>query len=665
MSNEVAEKTPFPAALARLKKIPGWLLWRWVETKPGKITKPPFQPRFPERNASNRNPKHWSDFRTALLAMREGKADGIGFVVSACGEICWVDLDDCREKETGILSPWAADLVARCATYCEVTPSGTGIRIVGVLTGTLSAQAIHKPYRLAGGGRGEIFYKADRYVTVSGKRLSDSPDVLGPVDEIVSSILEQSVRVRDVAETPGRDLIPADGDDELLSEDLQGRLNLAGQQIKDYLAKLPPSDAVDADGAPWWSYDRWLSIIFAVHDETEGSEDGYALVNEWCSTTPHYDPDGLRGKWESARGSGGPSRVSFRSVVKLVNDWTRPEREKTLDALLGQMATAQNRNDLEDCKIAAQGLQVDSSTLRAMLIATYRTAFRRLTNSSLSEATAKKELAFRDPEITNMPRWLRSFCWVSGIGKFYDAHTGLLYSPASFDISFGKRFMTPEDLAQGADEPTVVPHKVAMNRYNVQEVAALGYLPLKDDEMVDDELDDDAGGEGEGPARIRRPRFYSVSGVRYVNRYNTRGAVQPLYGPFTKEQRADIQQIVALYRRVCGTKRDTAIFLSALRQVVVEKKRVRFCCVLSSAEGSGKTTAAVTIPGLLLGADNTGIYQPQVLTDKTDGAWMDGHLWKVIEELFVPHYAKAAVIELMKPVITNVTVSPRFMFFSP
>lgn len=660
-----AKQRPFPNALKHLKDVRAWLIWRWVETKPGKMTKPPFQPVHPERKAANNNPKHWSDFKLAIQRKREGRADGVGFVVSESGDVVWIDLDDCRNPETGSISDWAMRFIKMANSYTEVTPSGTGVRIVGRLTGHLAATPLHKPYKMMGGGKGEIFYKATRYVTITGQRLDDTPDELAVLDETVSTMLREAISTKDGAGvSQSTDLIPVPGDDDpVLDIDTRPALNLSIDQIRRYLKMLPPHDANDESGTAWWSYDKWMQVIFAVHDDTDGSEDGYSAIDEWCEGTPYYDPDGLRKKWDSARGSNtGQARTSIRTVIKWANDWTKPQREESFDKLLARIARAQNRQELEDCAEDARGLQVDSATSRAVLLATYRVAFKRITGTTLGESTARKELAYRDPEITNMPRWLRSFCWVTNIKQFYDAHTGLRYDLQNFDVTFGSRFMTPEEIAQGADTPSVSPSATALNRYKVPVVAALGYLPEPDRDDSDDELDDEAGSESDGPARIRKPRIYTMNGVRYVNRFHTRGAVPAKLGGWTDQEKADIRTILAGYLRVCGTERDRDIMLTVLRMAVVERKRAKFCAIVCSAERSGKTTFFVYIPGLLLGQENVGIYQPGVLMDKSDGSWMDGHLWKVIEEVYVPDYAKKAVIERMKPVITNDTVSPRFMY---
>lgn len=40
-----------------------------------------------------------------------------------------LDLDTCRDKATGAIEAWAADLIARFDTYAEVSPSGTGVKL--------------------------------------------------------------------------------------------------------------------------------------------------------------------------------------------------------------------------------------------------------------------------------------------------------------------------------------------------------------------------------------------------------------------------------------------------------------------------------------------------------------------------------------------------------
>ena len=40
-----------------------------------------------------------------------------------------VDLDTCRDAETGDIAPWAQEIIDRFMTYTEVSPSGTGAKL--------------------------------------------------------------------------------------------------------------------------------------------------------------------------------------------------------------------------------------------------------------------------------------------------------------------------------------------------------------------------------------------------------------------------------------------------------------------------------------------------------------------------------------------------------
>lgn len=87
--------------------------------------------------------------------------DGIGFVFAKDDPSVGIDLDGSLDPETDELEPWAAEIVQAARTYCEVSPSGLGVKLIG--RGHLPADA---PKRL----RGELIemYDSGRYFTISG-----------------------------------------------------------------------------------------------------------------------------------------------------------------------------------------------------------------------------------------------------------------------------------------------------------------------------------------------------------------------------------------------------------------------------------------------------------------------------------------------------------------
>jgi KaiC/GvpD/RAD55 family RecA-like ATPase len=101
-----------------------WVLWKTVVRK-GKETKVPYQPNGCE--ADSTNPDTWSSFAEAL-ASSEGY-DGIGYVFSHYDPYVGIDLDGCRNPETGKVADWAREAIVRLNSYSEVSPSGTGVKV--------------------------------------------------------------------------------------------------------------------------------------------------------------------------------------------------------------------------------------------------------------------------------------------------------------------------------------------------------------------------------------------------------------------------------------------------------------------------------------------------------------------------------------------------------
>jgi hypothetical protein len=170
---ETAEVPPRPVAIPfnvdaipdELKALPRWVAWRykWKE-KERRWTKVPVNPRNGQ-NASDTNPTTWGTLDEAISRSRFPGMDGIGFMLGS--GFIGIDLDDCID-ENGELSPLAKETVERFATYTEVSPSGTGLKLI--FHAGLTAFPNGKP----GTRRDELgieAYSAARYFALTGKRL--------------------------------------------------------------------------------------------------------------------------------------------------------------------------------------------------------------------------------------------------------------------------------------------------------------------------------------------------------------------------------------------------------------------------------------------------------------------------------------------------------------
>lgn len=143
------------------------VLWNY-EVRPGdpKPTKVPFQAHRPTQRAAVDNPATWAAMPVAIDAFDAGQSDGVGIVLG--DGLVGVDLDACRNPDTGELTSAARDIITRLASYSEVSPSGTGVHIL--VRGVLPA---------GGRRRGRIeMYAALRYFTLTGRHIAGTPQTI-------------------------------------------------------------------------------------------------------------------------------------------------------------------------------------------------------------------------------------------------------------------------------------------------------------------------------------------------------------------------------------------------------------------------------------------------------------------------------------------------------
>jgi primase-polymerase (primpol)-like protein len=145
-----------------LAERPQWVTWRLVE-RDGKETKVPFVAGT-EELASTTDLMTWRRFETALAAYEAEpkRYDGIGFVFCSADPFAGIDLDKCRDRETGEVAPWAEKILYRVKEgYVEVSPSGTGVHVI--VEGTVRDGGMRK-------GSVEM-YGRGRFFTITGHAL--------------------------------------------------------------------------------------------------------------------------------------------------------------------------------------------------------------------------------------------------------------------------------------------------------------------------------------------------------------------------------------------------------------------------------------------------------------------------------------------------------------
>ncbi|MGA7487904.1 MAG: DUF3987 domain-containing protein, partial [Xanthobacteraceae bacterium] len=168
-----------------------WVAWR-EELRDGALTKVPKNPATGGNAQVPTNPKTYG---TRAQAERRGQRirrtakGGFGIMLGPLpnGEhLAGIDLDSCRDPESGALAPWAQGVIERFNTYAEVSPSCTGVKLfyrvsergIGKLRTLIGNNVEGKPLTrkaFPAGKHREVAIDTARFYAVTDQRLDGSP----------------------------------------------------------------------------------------------------------------------------------------------------------------------------------------------------------------------------------------------------------------------------------------------------------------------------------------------------------------------------------------------------------------------------------------------------------------------------------------------------------
>lgn len=178
-----------PAEIRGLKR---WVVWKAQKDEGrDKVRKIPCSPLTSEAiGAVERWMEHWVTADEACAAAIERQFNGIGFVFKERENCVGVDFDDARDATTGSIDPVVSDWLRWFPSYTEVSPSGTGIHVIGKghISRALTATALPNSKATV-----EI-YSDGRYFTWTGQRLNEEGvnDIQTGLDKLLQQLAVKS-----------------------------------------------------------------------------------------------------------------------------------------------------------------------------------------------------------------------------------------------------------------------------------------------------------------------------------------------------------------------------------------------------------------------------------------------------------------------------------------
>jgi putative DNA primase/helicase len=158
---------------------------RWVCYGTDKIPVDPISGRY----ASTTNPSTWGTHDQATATMLRRGLAGVGIVLTGDG-IVGIDLDDCIKPKEGAegteytAEPYARYLLGLAPSYAELSPSGTGIHILGLAT-------IPKAIKTHLNGIGVEVYDRARYLTVTEQPVAGHDIAMVNIQHIVDAVADE------------------------------------------------------------------------------------------------------------------------------------------------------------------------------------------------------------------------------------------------------------------------------------------------------------------------------------------------------------------------------------------------------------------------------------------------------------------------------------------
>jgi hypothetical protein len=181
----------------KLRSYRQFVVWRYEDHGEPKLRKVPKNPRTGNR-ASVSNPASWGTLAEALAAYNAEDYSGIGFVFTTNDNFAGIDLDKCRNPETGEVEPWAREIMQRVGGWWEISPSGTGLHAIVEMSAPLPKPGSKKPHI-------EI-YESGRYFTLTGNHVEETER---DITDCTSEVLAFHKQVFGEAEQPPANPRPA------------------------------------------------------------------------------------------------------------------------------------------------------------------------------------------------------------------------------------------------------------------------------------------------------------------------------------------------------------------------------------------------------------------------------------------------------------------------
>lgn len=413
-----------------------------------------------------------------------------------------------------------------------------------------------------------------------------------------------------------------DYDDPFITD--KAKIELSAEEIRKKLDLVPDPD----------EHDHWFQVGMALFHQFDGGETGLQMWHEWSAQASNYDQDVLDERWKSFNVEGKRREpITARYILKHAKAEEERLAGEALDELKVEieMATGYPAIRVVCDKVKREAFDPFQ---RDLLAKTIQEKLKKITGVGMAIGAVRNLVRYENPENTATPSWLEPYVYIQHTESFFNMKTGQSLTTKAFDQSYGRYMMTKQDRLEGKSAPEHAPSHAALHRYEIVTVANRMYLP-------------------------GQPSIFEVDGVPYVNAFNE-DTIPEAPATLNRQGRRMVDRFLRHMEHLFASERDRKLLLSWMAHIIQTNGRSNWCPVIQGVEGDGKTTIATVMAAMLGGHHNTVTINGDSLAEKYT-PWAEGSLFCFVEEVRLHGADRYAVINKIKPFITNDTVPIRRM----
>ncbi len=379
---------------------------------------------------------------------------------------------------------------------------------------------------------------------------------------------------------------------------------------------------------------EWVEVGMALKHQF--GEEGFDLWDTWSQASTKYaGSDDTEYRWKSFKSVPNRVPVTIRSVFKKATDagWNAESlRTRTRDDLAVWLRASERTSEelldqgaLRIVKAGAILTNVEQEALKGIYHRALASRDLKVPANIVNRQMRELE---REAKTGGVPAWAKGWVFVTSADKFVKVATGRQFKPEVLDRVFSRPPLP--------DEKYVAPQAFLLQTVNTPTVESLRYEPKQAD-----------------------TRLFKEDGIPYFNTYR-KNPLQPDKDRADEAGELYLAHMANLIREP-EFQRTITDYLAFHIQRPGEK--VNWAPLIQSTKGAGKSFLAEMM-AVLLGRQNTMKVEGSIVMDRQYNDWAYSHQLVILEEVRVVGTNRYAVMDKLKPLITDTEISLNEKFAS-